>query len=407
MTFLPTLRRGSLGGVSVTNASDDDLTPREEIYGHPESTMPRRCSTLLAVSGLILVAVALAVSKHRTAVEAITAVGGFGLFERTVQDDAVQWPDAAEPVELASWRTDPRSKLPLLMTVETIGNVTVAYQKPSRARRVLLLFHGCGHDAEHFFQLPEERIVVRKALTEHYITVAFSSKDRRSRCWDTEWPPEQNEDIKAVVAAFAAFSARERLGSMPVFALGASSGGQFVTVLAHSMQLAGIVVQVAPGLEEAINTPAAAGRHVAFVHMTNDRNWASPVVIDESAGMLKKSGASVVSFSCAPKIMTDTVLADRIDDFTPSLSAKVFGMLKDAGVVDWRGVITDDPRSGLALSRLQFPDDDAGRALGDVVLLYTPALQEELNVLYSAHEFTSEYFDDLLRWFDDVLKASS
>lgn len=67
--------------------------------------------------------------------------------------------------------------------------VEIRWQRPLegvKLRAVALLFHGCTHNANHFFQLPEDRTVVRWLLAYGFAVVAISSADAApagSGCW--------------------------------------------------------------------------------------------------------------------------------------------------------------------------------------------------------------------------------
>jgi hypothetical protein len=64
---------------------------------------------------------------------------------------------------------------------ETISSVDVHWQAPERGteiKGVLYVFHGCNHDGEDWFYLPEDMIVTYTALQAGLAVVAISSEDR-------------------------------------------------------------------------------------------------------------------------------------------------------------------------------------------------------------------------------------
>ena len=86
--------------------------------------------------------------------------------------------------------------------------------------------------------LPEEVRLREAALGLGYAVLAVSSADRTgSRCWDTQLDAAQSADSRAVAAILEEVAARERLAGLPVYALGASSGGAFVLGLPQLTQL--------------------------------------------------------------------------------------------------------------------------------------------------------------------------
>ena len=79
--------------------------------------------------------------------------------------------------------------------------VDVVYQMPDvRPQGVLALFHGCAHSATDFWPqsdrcpecrgLPVEVRITRMALQAGWATIALSSKDRESKCW--QWAEDES-----------------------------------------------------------------------------------------------------------------------------------------------------------------------------------------------------------------------
>ena len=78
-------------------------------------------------------------------------------------------------------------------------------------------------------------------LRRGHAIVAISSRDRVSLCWDVGYNPLASQDgrIEEILAEVAK---KEGLPSLPVYAVGGSSGGAFALLLPHLMKL-----QVRPG----------------------------------------------------------------------------------------------------------------------------------------------------------------
>ena len=145
---------------------------------------------------------------------------------------------------------------------------------PSADRGIVLLFHGCGGTAETWFTLSEHRANVKALVTNGFAVIAFTSSSQVRKCWDETWPLEYeagtstsssssssssssltvNHDVTNVVATLRQWLERESKSALALFAFGASSGGTFVTLLARSMYLNGIVVMISPGHGEALLT---------------------------------------------------------------------------------------------------------------------------------------------------------
>jgi hypothetical protein len=92
-------------------------------------------------------------------------------------------------------------------------------------RGILVLFHGCSHSGNDWVRLPQDKRILGLAHTRKLFTLTPTALDP-SGCWDGG-SLVLNEDVGPVMASIR--QARLRLGEdLPVYALGASSGG-FVT----------------------------------------------------------------------------------------------------------------------------------------------------------------------------------
>lgn len=76
-------------------------------------------------------------------------------------------------------------------------------------------------------RLPEDLALKQAALERGYAVVAVSSQET---CWDSSFPPENSVDAQIVKKVIGDVRARESLQELPVYALGASSGGYFISV---------------------------------------------------------------------------------------------------------------------------------------------------------------------------------
>lgn len=119
--------------------------------------------------------------------------------------------------------------------------------------------------------------ITKAAIKRQFVVVAFSSLDRElHRCWDTTYPPEKSADVSTVgsgsphsqcllgrsgaprplglqagvtirplcsvqvTMAWQELLERENWGRIPHYALGGSSGGAFVLLLAQRVPLDGV-----------------------------------------------------------------------------------------------------------------------------------------------------------------------
>lgn len=227
-----------------------------------------------------------------------------------------------------------------------------------RPAAVVFIAHGCSHSARDVFvagaDLPEEAAWARAALARRLAVVAVSSGDREgSRCW-------RAADAPPVARALAEVARRERWVGLPLFAVGASSGGAFVSTApawlppagggpsAFPLRLRGLGVQISsvPSVEKTIT---ASYPPVAFVHMPRDERTAAEV--DVAVERLERLGVPVASFAAMPKAVTAAFLGARMrsraggragEDARGGASAaaqRVAEALAAAGMVDADGFL--------------------------------------------------------------------
>ena len=144
----------------------------------------------------------------------------------------------------------------------TLLNHDVYYElPPSEAPTGILLFaHGCAHSASEMWPssercancegLPEDVRIRQIAIFQrNFAVIAVSSLKATLHgkgCWSTRGNAETGQDdIVSVPEIVAMVIERERaLRDLPIYALGASSGGGFVLHLPKTMNLAGICAQI-------------------------------------------------------------------------------------------------------------------------------------------------------------------
>ncbi|KAK3273595.1 hypothetical protein CYMTET_18173 [Cymbomonas tetramitiformis] len=216
--------------------------------------------------------------------------------------------------------------------IPRVGGTEVVWEKPSDGvpQGILFLAHGCSHGAIDFWDrsefcpkcigLPEEKRIVKAALRERYIVIAISSSDRYgSRCWQTA-VDDTNQDAQAVARVLSTLQQRENWQHLPVHALGASSGGAFVSVLPHKVKLASVVVQIMMAIPDAIETPLPDGSEyppTLFIHMERDVRTAKWVQLGMADLGRKRVAARQIAVK--PSRVTPSFLSDRIEDVSPPL----------------------------------------------------------------------------------------
>ncbi|CAI9296515.1 unnamed protein product [Lactuca saligna] len=139
-------------------------------------------------------------------------------------------------------------------TVEFLNNTEVIWQIPDSPKSVLFLAHGCNGRASNFWDkspncnhcvgLPEERLIVLEALARKFAVLTVSSK---GKCWSLMKEPLV---VKRIIKWWVE---KQNLENLPLVALGASSGGYFVSMLATKMKFSSIALMIAEGVYDRID----------------------------------------------------------------------------------------------------------------------------------------------------------
>jgi hypothetical protein len=284
----------------------------------------------------------------------------------------------------------------------TEKGIEYVWEAPSSpASKILFLAHGCSHSAKDFWPsnpkcldcvgLPEERRIVAKALASNYFVVAISSGSQDlNGCWDTK------NDMRRVMRVLALLK-KEPFGlrGLPVFALGASSGGKMVAALASRIQdLAGMCIQInAPDITFQMNQMPFPPSQ--WIYMEKDTQTAKQVVANVDA--LKRSGALVESVHAKQIALTNSFFSDRIKDLTPAVSEAIYDAFKANSVITDVGYLRQDPRHSDWRHALEPMTENLKP---DSLAADKSPISEELNVAYAMHELTAEHMDATLAFFD-------
>ena len=305
-------------------------------------------------------------------------------------------------------------------------------------KALVLLFHGCSHRGLDWWELPEDRRILRLLIASGYSVIAFTSADRDSGCWDSTWPlsartAATNADVEAVVAGLKAFLEDQYRaeGRYPaLFTLGASSGGVFTSIISRALPVMAQVVVIAPGSEPALLTvsqrPLAAAQGTdpaalslkalasadtlypvpptTFLYMTHDTHWASTARIGALTERMMEKGRElgfrlprsegVLLSGTEPLRLTPTLLAERVDGVDEERSRRWYEEAVKDAFVDGQGRLLQDPReSGMA----RYLVEKMGGAEWKELFR---AVEEEMNLLWGVHEMTSEKMDEVVRWME-------
>lgn len=277
-------------------------------------------------------------------------------------------------------------------SVELRNETDLIWQIPDSPKAILFLAHGCSGRAANFWDkspncpncvgLPEERLIVLGALARNFAVLAISSK---RACWSLG---EERWLVKSMIQRWIS---EQKLDELPIFAMGASSGGYFVSALAAEFQFKGIALMIAEGvyshLDITKNYPAT-----LFVHMPKDEKRKRK--IEKYLVMMRGKGIDVAEVKCVEFPLTPEFFANRIPGLSPTLSAKLFTVFQDKGFIDENGYMRDDGRAIPWKTAIE----ERNIFLPDKSLVNH--IQEEMNLAFAYHEMTSLQSQEILHWFE-------
>ncbi|XP_004491349.1 uncharacterized protein [Cicer arietinum] len=281
-------------------------------------------------------------------------------------------------------------------TREFRNGTDLIWQVPESPKGVIFLAHGCNGKAINFWDksfecsdcigLPEERLLVLHALAQRFAVVTISSEHR---CWT------YGKELLVVKDILEWWIGKRRLGKLPLVALGASSGGYFVSLLATVKKFNSIVLMIAEGMFEEIDINEDYPPTL-FVHMPKDLYRQQK--IDEYVEVLKDKRIDVGVVECMEFPLSPGTLADRIPGLDQTLSKILFEIFKEKGFVDQNGYMRKDGRK----TKWKKVLEERKNILIDKHLI--PHIQEELNLAFAYHEMTSVHSDQIFKWIESHMR---
>lgn len=289
--------------------------------------------------------------------------------------------------------------------IQRIADRDVYWELPAAAPTAVLLFaHGCAHAGSdmwpahpetcpHCLGLPEEQRIREMALQRGYAVVAVSSGHATSKgkgCWSAR-DEGSSDDLHAVAEAVQTLIHQEpMLRDLPIYALGASSGGGFVLMLPQTMQLAGICAQIMGVPPEALQPQLQQHPPTVFMHMPRDARMAAAV--QQDIAVLQGSGVPVEEVQVAPRAVTPQFLQLHSSGAIPrDMAVGIVDALRSGGLIDASGLLVEDPR------RTEWK-----AAVGAVTHANlepdSSSLAELLKVAWAGHEIVSSGVASALTW---------
>lgn len=286
--------------------------------------------------------------------------------------------------------------VPFEPTVERKNGTELIWQIPDGPKAVLFLAHGCSGKAGNFWDrtsscpdcvgLPEERLIVLHALSRKFAVLAMSSS---GLCWSF------GKERLVVAGVVKWWIEKQKLEKLPLVALGASSGGYFVSALAADLRFNSITLMIAEGLFNRMDIPKDYPPTL-FVYMPKDED--RKLRVDENLEVLKEMGIDVAEIKCMEFPLSPNFLADRIPNLDLTTSRKLFKLFQEKGFIDENGFMRKDGRA----TRWKAAASEQNILLPDKKL--ANHIQEELNLAFAYHEMTSLQNEQIFSWFESHMK---
>ncbi|MCO5591780.1 hypothetical protein L7F22_045772 [Adiantum nelumboides] len=284
--------------------------------------------------------------------------------------------------------------------MEYIQSTQVVWQIPPSPKAILFIAHGCHCRATFFWDksascsecigLPEERSIVARALAKGYAVIAISST---RECWGLQ------ADTAKVLTTLSSWISDKGLNRLPVVALGASSGGFFVSALATEYKFSSLVIMISEGKFKSLqlnkNYPPT-----LFIHMPKDKRRAA--LIKDAMDILRGKGIETAEVKCYQLPVT-AQLFTKIPGMDAKTSERIYRAFRSTSMLDSGSFMTKDGRFSNWMTHLKRQQVMPEYSLRS----WEPHLQELLNLAYGYHEMTSLQADDMLKWFDSHLPTDA
>eukprot|EP00746_Dinoflagellata_sp_MGD_P145932 gnl/MRDRNA2_/MRDRNA2_78492_c0_seq1.p1 gnl/MRDRNA2_/MRDRNA2_78492_c0~~gnl/MRDRNA2_/MRDRNA2_78492_c0_seq1.p1 ORF type:complete len:370 (+),score=50.59 gnl/MRDRNA2_/MRDRNA2_78492_c0_seq1:180-1289(+) len=289
-----------------------------------------------------------------------------------------------------------------------VNNLLVWSQSEVNSKGTFVLLHGCGHFANDWFELPEEKKITQAVVNRGYAVLVPNAPSRVGGCW------VEQQDGPVLYQSVQLWLQTHGMEGKPLYAVGISSGGVMIAklVTVYQMTFKGIHFVVSPGA--AFGASAGGFSTVkfprtSFVYMPKD-SYAPPQTIQVAVQALKKAGTPVVAFKAAPKQVNTLYVRSKKMDITKKMMAKCIRKLYEWGYLESRcrhcppGIVHRfDYRLYLKYGssdyvlNLLVADPEVGPYLR-AALSRRRALEEELHVIEGFHGSTAEHVDKVLNF---------
>lgn len=273
----------------------------------------------------------------------------------------------------------------------TLNGTDYYYFFPENHRGVVLFLHGAGGNSR-FMLRPEPRKLANDLVASGYGVVSVESLNRTNNRWNLQAP---TPDVNQVVALLQRLEAEGRLDSNdPMYAVGMSLGGGFSSVLSRilnnqtltNFRISAQALYAVPGqgfVQESYTTPTMWNLLLHDPTIDTERALQQFEILEARIGpdsaklnMLYPTPVFPLRF-WMPGIMT------------PDESKEIFVALKEAGFLDDRDFLINNPAQSGWEAYIPQEFDSAINSIAS-----------QLTISWTGHEFFSEFNNRTVRFFD-------
>lgn len=269
-------------------------------------------------------------------------------------------------------------------------------------RGVLLLMHGCYHNAYDFWNrsactdctgLPVGSRISASAMQAGFHVAAISPK---STCWDYE------DDLPRVMEVITFLKEKEGFDTLPFYCLGISSSVPVCASLpAHVKNVKGVAFQimnvnVAPLLVPSKYTypyPPS-----VWIHMPRDRFMAEK--IGKSLEQMRAARRPVLEIEVGALSVHKDYFSKHFPAISSALSAKIVAELQGAGLLDPHGTLVHDPNGFDWRAPLMRNVMSELQAIDTLKPNQSP-VSELLNLAFANHEATPNHMEETFEFWQN------
>ncbi|KAJ7527570.1 hypothetical protein O6H91_16G061200 [Diphasiastrum complanatum] len=297
----------------------------------------------------------------------------------------------------------------LLPTHEKREGVDVLWQVPDQPRAVLFIAHaGGGNPGTYWDHHPpnlnsyigvqEHAKIVRYALSRSCAVIAVKSvKDY----WQ-DWPPEASQDAINVKLILTTWLSEHGLQDLPLTALGAASGGNFVSVLALTVRFSAIVIMISHGVTRSFERSDGTYPPTLFIHMPKDAFTSKKVA--EEIDTLRSKGIPAKGIACSEFPVYPQALVDHTPGFCFESAAKIYLEMISEGVLSSQGWVIEPlrpPKVGKLLQRLNILPVKMSDGLKAIRMReWEENISDLLRVAKARHAVTSRHCEEMFNWLE-------